>query len=163
MVKLGVSSILAALIIGSALMAMAQPGPDQNPKVLPQPKNNNHPHNNRSAKPPSSKSPRVVYLDSIPQKVKDYVDNCTKNVTDDCGEEIVGSLFSARKVHSKCCNELVNIGEKCHKTLVNVLSGSPDVKQSAGVLKANGHKVFSYCVRLVKKEHEKNHKGPARP
>lgn len=165
MAKLSVSSTLAALIVVSALMAMVQPGLGQNRKVAAPPKKDRQDDAHISPPPPPAEapSPEEEYLNSIPQDVKDFVDNCTRSVSPKCGEQIVGSLINARKVHTKCCHQLVNMGLKCHIAIVNLFSGMPDVKEAEKTIKGNSHRVFRHCVKLVKKDNKRRAKGPAPP
>nr|XP_027067354.1 uncharacterized protein LOC113692955 [Coffea arabica] len=150
MAKLDLSSTtLAALIVGGALMGMVHPGLAQELKVAAPPKEHHHPHHHKNhsraptAGAPSAGLPEEAYLDSTPESIQDYIDNCTENVSPICGEEIVGSLFGTRNVSIPCCYQLLNIGMECHTAVVNVFAGLPDVKQGAPIIRANSHKVFN--------------------
>ncbi|XP_027174069.1 protein DOWN-REGULATED IN DIF1 11-like [Coffea eugenioides] len=161
------STILAALIIGGALMAMVPPGLAQELKVTAPPKEHHHPHHHKNhsrappAEAPSAESPEEACLDSTPESIQDYIDNCTENVSPICGEEIVGSLFGTRNVSIPCCCQLLNIGMECHAAVVSVFAGLPDVKQGAPIIKANSHKVFNACLKEVRKNRKLKAKATA--
>lgn len=48
-----------------------------------------------------------------------YLDQCLKNITDECGEEIYLSIFKDRgTVSVGCCNILVDVGLECHQNIL---------------------------------------------
>lgn len=106
--------------------------------------------------PPSSlrqkyRRPGGMYLKGLSQKSKDFVDNCTNNISQPCAQEIVKSLFNYKNITTNCCHELVKSGLECHTTLVKLLVRLPQFKEKSNLILANSIRVFGTCVDTVMK------------
>ncbi|CAN4084340.1 unnamed protein product [Withania somnifera] len=94
------------------------------------------------------------YIDSLPKKLIDYLKNCTKHLSRDCGEQVINATLDKGDVDKKCCHDLVGMGPMCHKSLIKVYIDLPEIndKIDSKVVKSNVNKVFKTCVILDKKK-----------
>uniref|UniRef100_M1ASC9 Prolamin-like domain-containing protein n=1 Tax=Solanum tuberosum TaxID=4113 RepID=M1ASC9_SOLTU len=97
-------------------------------------------------------TPDGLFLKGLSQKTKDFVDNCTNNISQPCGPEIVTTLFKYKNITSNCCNELVQSGLECHATLVKLLIRLPQYEKESKSILANSIKVFDSCVDTILKK-----------
>ncbi|MCE5166550.1 hypothetical protein HAX54_021716, partial [Datura stramonium] len=106
--------MVAMVIISGAIMSGGCGGCHGNP-VVPSLK-----HHRRLYRT-SIVAPNGMYVKGLSQKIKDYVDNCTNNISQSCGPKIVSALYKYKNITSNCCEELVRSGIECHATLVKLL------------------------------------------
>ncbi|WMV36434.1 hypothetical protein MTR67_029819 [Solanum verrucosum] len=147
------SSFITILIISSAIPSLC--------------KSHHHKNHPPPTIPPSQKEENAheKYINSIPKKLLEYLENCTKYLPNNCGIKVLNAtLHDKEDIDKKCCHDLVGMGLKCYKTLIKVYIGLPEVKDKidSKVVKSNVSKVFKRCVALDKKkkeeeEEEENH------
>lgn len=104
-----------------------------------------------------------VHYDSSPPpppKYYEYLENCTRQIPQECGNNILVGLINGTHVTSHCCLKLVDMGRDCHFALVNELSKlkvdkkDPDYEKKEHFLSSLSHTgpaVWDYCVKIVKK------------
>ncbi|KAG5593836.1 hypothetical protein H5410_035068 [Solanum commersonii] len=146
------SSFIAILIISSAIPSLC--------------KSHHHKNHPPPTIPPSQKEENAheKYINSLPKKLLEYLENCTKYLPNNCGIKVLNAtLHDKEDIDKECCHDLVGMGLKCYKTLIKVYIGLPEVKDKidSKVVKSNVSKVFKRCVALDKKknkeEEEENH------
>ncbi|CAI9098636.1 OLC1v1035315C1 [Oldenlandia corymbosa var. corymbosa] len=166
------SLILAFLIIAMAVMirpGLAQVDVDvDDTQISPtletsfKKHHGHHGHNHGHSSPPPEpadspdNSPDDKNIKHIPKKLKEFVEECTKHISNDCADEIVAALYNPDKkkevnIDAKCCHQLVRIGLKCHDAIVKVFIGLPGVHKDAKVIKRNSHRVFHSCEIIDKR------------
>ncbi|XP_043694299.1 uncharacterized protein LOC122645010 [Telopea speciosissima] len=113
-------------------------------------------------------SVEVAYLESPDSEIApdeaqpgyfEYLDNCTKQIPEECGTNIIGGLFGDVVVSKYCCINLVEMGQDCHFALVKefgklkVDKKEPYYKKIEYFkyfLPKTGPGVWNHCVKIVK-------------
>ncbi|KAK4337611.1 hypothetical protein RND71_042098 [Anisodus tanguticus] len=143
------SSFIAILIISSAIPALCKS------------------HHHKKHPPPTMKEDEHdKYINSLPKDLIKFVENCTKYLPLKCGEKVIEDILDKGNVDKKCCHDLVRMGYKCHKSLIKVYIGLPEVKNKIDpkVIKSNAKKVFKKCVVEDKKnKHHSTYPPPILP
>lgn len=137
--------MVAMLVIISGALALGRGCCHDNPVVQPL-KPHRHLYHTTIA------TPDGLFFKGLSQKTKNYVDNCTNNISQSCGLEIVTTLFKYKNITSNCCKELVQSGLECHATLVKLLIRLPQYEKKSKSILANSIKVFDSCVDTILKK-----------
>ncbi|KAK4366637.1 hypothetical protein RND71_014517 [Anisodus tanguticus] len=153
MVSLNIlSSFITILIISSAIPVLC--------------KSHHHKEHSPPTNPPSQKEDaHDKYINSLPKDLIKFVQNCTKYLPVKCGEKVINAILEKGIIDKKCCHDLVRMGYECHKSLIKVYIGLPEVKNKIDpkVIKSNAKKVFKKCVVQDKKNNHSSHPPPILP
>ncbi|OIT20432.1 PREDICTED: uncharacterized protein LOC109220176 [Nicotiana attenuata] len=138
-------SFVAILLISSAIPAFCKSN-----------------HHEKHPSPPQEEDEHDKYINSLPKDLLNFVENCTKKFPLKCGDKVINAINEKGNVDKKCCHDLVKMGLKCHKALIKVYIGLPEVKDKIDpkVVKHNANKVFKKCVALDKKKHHHSSLSP---
>lgn len=85
----------------------------------------------------------LVMLSSV-LAIKD-LEECGKDLSKKCGENIANSIFKNEEACDDCCKELITAGSACHKKLVQVTAPQyPQVNRKKAV--AKGVEIWDHCM-----------------
>ncbi|EOY09207.1 Uncharacterized protein TCM_024608 [Theobroma cacao] len=75
-----------------------------------------------------------------------FLEECTKKMSQKCGQNVVGSIFGDTVTSDECCQELVRMGKTCHDDMVKFFVSLPELKLNASDVYAEGEQVWNDCV-----------------
>ncbi|GMJ02362.1 hypothetical protein HRI_003905400 [Hibiscus trionum] len=75
------------------------------------------------------------------------IEECSKKISDQCGEIIVGAVLEDQDISEQCCIELVNgMGKRCHENILRFYVSLPEMGISATHVYTRGAQVWNTCV-----------------
>ncbi|KAF7806583.1 protein DOWN-REGULATED IN DIF1 11-like [Senna tora] len=83
-----------------------------------------------------------------PSKDLKFLEKCLTKIYPECGEEIFGGMFGADDdilPTKPCCFQLVNMGKKCHDTMVKTVLAIPELKSEAPRVLRNSNRIWKAC------------------
>lgn len=57
-----------------------------------------------------------------------FLSACVEKIGSRCGEEVLNSIVNNTSTSKKCCDKLVNMGERCHTNMAKILIRTPEMK-----------------------------------
>ena len=92
------------------------------------------------------------YVEERPAFIEDgeyeanFLDNCKKKLTDNCGTSIFTTIFLKDEVITPdCCHQLVKIGLACHNGLVKHIISIPEFKANQSITLPRSVKIWNKC------------------
>ncbi|GMJ02361.1 hypothetical protein HRI_003905300 [Hibiscus trionum] len=74
------------------------------------------------------------------------IEECSKNISDQCGKIIVEAVLEDQDISKQCCVELVHgIGKLCHENILRFYVSLPDMGVSATHVYTRGAQVWNTC------------------
>lgn len=76
-----------------------------------------------------------------------FAEQCAGKIDDECGEEMIGYLFTDEAVLTDiCCLELVDVGKTCHQAMVKVALSLPVLNPYAPEVLRRSEQLWNKCV-----------------
>lgn len=79
-----------------------------------------------------------------------YLAQCASKLTEKCGEDIFGNIFTKEtELTPECCKKLVLAGIGCHEAMVNFIVSIPTFAKNASITVPRSKQVWNQCVLLT--------------
>ncbi|KAJ9678674.1 hypothetical protein PVL29_020762 [Vitis rotundifolia] len=96
---------------------------------------------------PSSSSDQ----DIIPPALRRYLFQCLKKEGEECSLLFFARIFIGEKneIPTSCCQDLVQMGDKCHTAITNAVISTPEFSDNATLFRTRSDETWTTCSRLV--------------
>ena len=99
------------------------------------------------ASEPSSSSDQ----DIIPPALRHYLFQCLKKLGEECRPLFFAKIFIGEKneIPTSCCQNLVQMGDKCHTAITNAVISRPEFSGNATLFHTRSDETWTTCIRLL--------------
>ena len=99
------------------------------------------------ASEPSSSSEQ----DIIPPALRHYLFQCLEKLGEECRPLFFARIFIGEKneIPTSCCQNLVQMGDKCHTAITNAVISRPEFSGNATLFRTRSDETWTTCSQLV--------------
>ena len=99
------------------------------------------------ASEPSSSSEQ----DIIPPALRHYLFQCLERLGEECRPLFFARIFIGEKneIPTSCCQNLVQMGDKCHTAITNAVISRPEFSGNATLFRTRSDETWTTCIRLL--------------